>query len=182
MDVAALLASVEASSLAATVRDSLYWFPLIESAHVLGLAMVFGTIAILDLRLLGLAWTRRPFTSVASDTLTWTWVAFVLTAVTGVLMFITNAAVYFGNFYFRTKMILIIVAGINMLFFEMTARRTVRGWDRDPLAPPAGRAVAALSLLLWITIIFAGRWVGFTTTKLTVPEEPGFNIEELLPQ
>ena len=182
MSITALLASVEASSLAAAIRGSLYWFPLIESAHVLGLTMVFGTIAVLDLRLLGLGWSRRPFTSVAADTLKWTWVAFVLTAMTGALMFITNAAVYFDNFYFRAKMLLIVVAGINMFFFELTARRSVQSWDRDPAAPPAGRAVAVLSLILWITIIFAGRWIGFTVTKGTVPLDPEFNIEELLPQ
>ena len=180
--MSALLASVEASSLAAAIRASLYWFPLIESAHVLGLAMVFGTIAIIDLRLLGLAWSRRPFTSVASDTLKWTWVAFVLTAATGVLMFITNAAVYFDNFYFRAKMLLIVAAGVNMAYFELKARRDVLRWDRDPSAPPSARAVAALSLVLWITIIFAGRWIGFTVTKTTVPVDPDFNIEELLPQ
>jgi hypothetical protein len=182
MDVAGFLASVEGSSLAAAIRNSLYWFPLIESAHVLGLTLVFGTIAIIDLRLLGLAWTRRPFSTIAADTLTWTWVAFALAAVTGALMFITNAAVYFDNFYFRAKMLLIVVAGVNMAFFEVFAHRHVHRWDRDPSAPPAAKAVAALSLVLWITIIFAGRWIGFTTTKLTVPEDPGINIEDLLPQ
>src|SRR6185503_8326 len=114
MSIADLLAAVEASRLAATIRDSLYLFPLIESSHVIGLSMVFGTIAIIDLRLLGIASTRRPFTCIASHTLKWTWVAFVVTATTGLLMFITNAAVYFHNVYFQMKMVLIAVSGINM--------------------------------------------------------------------
>lgn len=182
MSIDDLLAAVEASRLAASIRNSLYLFPLIESLHVIGLSMVFGTIAIIDLRLLGIASTRRPFTSIASDTLKWTWVAFVVTAATGLLMFSTNAEVYFYNFYFQTKMALIAVSGINMLMFELTARRSVDRWDRNASAPSAGKAVAVVSLLLWISVIFLGRWVGFTTTKTTLPDDPGFNIEELLPQ
>ena len=69
--------------------------------------MVFGTIAIIDLRLLGIASTRRPFRRIASDVLKWTWAAFALTVFTGFLMFITNAAVYYHNFFFRTKMVLL---------------------------------------------------------------------------
>src|SRR6185295_1631980 len=107
MSLTAFLASLEASQVAVRIRDSLYLFPLIESFHVIGLTMVFGTIAIIDLRLLGVASTRRPFTRIVSDVLRWTWLAFALTAATGVLMFITNAGVYYHNFYFRCKMALL---------------------------------------------------------------------------
>ena len=72
MTIDELLASLQASGLANRIRDSLYLFPLIESSHVIGLTMVFGTIAIIDLRLLGIASTSRPFTRVAGDTLKWT--------------------------------------------------------------------------------------------------------------
>src|SRR5216683_3710307 len=115
MDVAALLNSLQASGLATRIRDSVYLFPLIESTHVFGLALVFGTIAIIDLRLLGIASTQRSFQRMASDILKWTWAAFALTALTGTLMFITNALVYYHNFFFRTKMLLLVFSGINML-------------------------------------------------------------------
>src|SRR3954469_7583387 len=115
MDIAGLLASLESSGLATTIRNSLYIFPLLESIHVLGLGLVFGTIAIVDLRLLGLASTRRSFVRMANDILKWTWAAFAITALTGVLMFITNAGVYYHNAVFRTKMLMLVVAGINML-------------------------------------------------------------------
>src|SRR3954465_2449048 len=101
MTIEEFLASLQASSLAGTIRDSLYLFPLIESMHVVGLTMVFGTIAIVDLRLLGIAWSRRPFSRIAEDVLKWTWAAFALTVATGLLMFITNAGVYYHNFFFR---------------------------------------------------------------------------------
>src|SRR5437762_1561592 len=130
IDINGLLKYLEATGLAAKIRDSLFLFPLIESTHVLGLALVFGTIVIIDLRLLGIASTERSFRRMASDILKWTWGAFALTAVTGALMFITNASVYYHNFYFRTKMLLLALTGINMLVFELTAGRTIHGWDQ----------------------------------------------------
>src|SRR5437762_9362155 len=138
MDIAGVLTSLESSHLAETIRNSLLLFPLIESFHVIGLTMVFGTIAIIDLRLLGIASTRRPFTRIASEILKWTWAAFAVTAATGALMFTTNAGVYFHNFFFRTKMLMLVLAGINMLVFELTAFRTIQRWDNDSSAPLAG--------------------------------------------
>src|SRR5687768_18433102 len=103
MDPTAALDWLQATSLAIRIRDSLILFPLLEAIHVIGLALVFGTILIVDLRLLGVASTHRSFQRLASDTMKWTVAAFVLTAVTGALMFITNATVYFYNAYFQTK-------------------------------------------------------------------------------
>src|SRR2546422_3623945 len=128
MDITGFLSSLESSNFATGIRDSLYLFPLIESFHVLGLTLVFGTIAIVDLRLLGIASIRRPFSRITSDIMKWTWAAFAWTATTGALMFTTNASVYYHNFFFRTKMVLLALAGINMLIFELTAGRTVHRW------------------------------------------------------
>ncbi len=177
MDIAAFLKWLEASGLATRIRDSLFLFPLIESTHVLGLALVFGTIAIIDLRLLGIASTERSFQRMASDILKWTWAAFALTALTGALMFITNASVYYHNFFFRTKMLLLALAGINMLFFELTAGRTIHRWDQAPSAPRTGKAVAVLSLALWIGIIFMGRIIGFTTTRAATATPPPTSVD-----
>ena len=102
--MADVLSWLESSQVAGGIRNSLYLFPLIESFHVFGLAMVFGTIAIIDFRLLGLASVKRPFSRVAGDVLKWTWAAFAVTVSTGLLMFSTNASVYFHNNFFRTKM------------------------------------------------------------------------------
>jgi hypothetical protein len=182
VDVAAILEWLQQTSLAVHIRDSLFAFPLIESAHVIGLTLVFGTIAIIDLRLLGVASTNRSFERLAADILKWTWVAFLLTAVTGALMFITNAPVYFHNTYFRVKIALLFLAALNMLVFELTTRRSVGQWDRDTSAPPLGRAVAAVSLVIWICVIITGRMIGFTTTRASVPDAAPVeqNLEELL--
>jgi hypothetical protein len=178
VNVASVLQSAESSALASWIRESLYAFPIIESCHVIGLTLVFGTIAILDLRLLGLASTGRPFTVVKHDIMKWTWLAFAVTVTTGTLMFITNAAVYFDNVQFRTKMAVIALSGVNMLAFEATAGRTAHRWDNDQSAPFAGKLAGALSLLLWISVIFLGRWVGFTATGNLTPT-PDINFDNL---
>ncbi|MGH9646191.1 MAG: DUF6644 family protein [Bryobacteraceae bacterium] len=182
MDINALLKSLEATGLATKIRDSVFLFPMIESTHVIGLALVFGTIAVIDLRLLGIASTHRSFQRMASDILKWTWGAFALTALTGALMFTTNATVYYHNFYFRTKMLLLALTGINMLFFELTAGRTIHRWDLAPSAPRSGKAVAALSLALWIGIICVGRLIGFTTSRAAAAPPPpaGVSFDDFL--
>jgi uncharacterized membrane protein len=179
MDLSPLIASLEASAVATAIRNSLYLFPLIESVHVLGLTLVFGTIVIVDLRLLGVASTRRPFSVVAADGLKWTWVAFAITATTGALMFVTNASTYYHNAFFRTKMTLLVLSGLNVLLFDATARRSIVSWDEQPRAPRAGRVAATVSLVLWIGVIFMGRWVGFTTASEPGSNEPGVNLDQL---
>ena len=177
MDTASILEWLQGTGFATRIRDSLILFPLLEAVHVIGLALVFGTITIIDLRLLGLASTMRSFQRMASDIMTWTWGAFALTALTGALMFVTNATVYFHNVYFRAKIGLLVLAAINVLVFELTARRTIREWDRATSAPPAGRAVAALSLVIWVAVIFTGRMIGFTATRASLAEPPPANID-----
>ncbi len=181
MDILGFLHSLETSGLATRIRDSLWLFPLIESTHVIAVTLVVGTIAIIDLRLLGLASTGRSFKRMASDILKWTWAAFGLAVLTGSLMFITNARVYYHNLFFRTKMLLLVIAGINMLVFELTAGRTIHRWDSAPSAPPPGKVVAVLSLALWISVIFMGRLIGFTTTRAAVVAPPSnVNFDDFL--
>jgi hypothetical protein len=182
MDITDFLKWIEASRLATRIRDALWLFPLIESTHVIGLSLVFGTILIIDLRLLGVASTQRSFKQMASDILKWTWAAFALTVLTGTLMFITNARVYYHSSFFRTKMLLLALSGINMLVFELTAGRTIHQWDKAPSAPRAGKAAAVLSLAMWIGIIVMGRLVGFRTSRAAViaPPPAGVNFDDFL--
>ena len=182
MDLAAFLHWLEATGLATRIRESLLLFPLIESMHVFALSLVFGTIAVIDLRLLGVASSKRTFSRMASDILKWTWAAFALSVITGSMMFITNAHVYYQNSYFRIKMLLLLLSGVNMAIFELTARKTIHRWDRNPSAPPFGKAAAALSLAMWIAIIFMGRLTGFTTSRanISAPPPPSVNFDDFL--
>jgi hypothetical protein len=182
VDISAWLKSLEGTGLASGIRDSLYLFPFLEAVHVMALSVVFGTIMIVDLRLLGFASTHRPFARMSSELLRITWGAFAVAALTGTLMFMTNARVYAGNTSFRVKMVLLLFAGLNMAVFHLTAGRSVARWGKERSAPRIGRTTAALSLSLWVAIIFAGRVIGFTTRGAQAQEAaaPAGNFDDFL--
>ena len=174
---------LQKTALAVQIRDSLLLFPLLEAVHVVGLAMVVGTIVIIDLRLLGVATMHRTFQRLADDTLKWTLAAFLLTAVTGALMFITNAAVYFHNNWFRAKLVLLVLAAANAIGFELIARRRMNDADLAQTTPMRAKVIGTVSLLIWISVIVAGRMIGFTATRVQVaPPTPVAepNLEDLL--
>lgn len=148
--------------LSASIRENVNAFPVIESLHVLAVALVFGTILIVDLRLLGVASHRRGAQRLVTELLPYTWVAFVLAVITGALMFISNALSYANNIQFLLKLLAIALAGANMLWFHSTTYREIAVWD-EALPPPTGARIAGItSLLLWTVTIFLGRWIGFT--------------------
>ena len=178
MSITPLLDGLQNSGVATTIRNSLILFPMLEAAHVIALGLVFGTILIVDLRLLGVAGRERAYARVSNDVLKWTWAAFGLAVITGTLMFTTNARVYVDNTFFRIKFALMALAGLNMLVFQITTGRAHAAWGEGQPAPRLGKAAAVLSLLLWLGVIFMGRAVGFTTTGAAAKETaPPANVD-----
>ena len=154
--------SIEYSSFGTSIAESLWAFPTIETIHVIALVTVLGTIAIVDLRMLGLAGMRAPVTEMTEDTLKWTWGAFILAAITGTLLWISKASTYMVNPYFLIKMGLLVLAGLNMLYFHFATYKTVHEWDTGNQLPTGAKVAAILSLIFWIVIVFCGRAIGFT--------------------
>jgi hypothetical protein len=154
--------SIEYSSLGISIAESLWAFPMIETLHVIALVTVLGTLLVMDLRMLGVASTAVPIRKVSDDTLKWTWMAFVVAAISGTLLFISKASTYMVNPYFLVKMGLMALAGVNMLFFHFVTYKTVDQWDTLASPPAAVKFSAALSLLIWLVIVFCGRAIGFT--------------------
>jgi hypothetical protein len=157
-----LLQFLHDSSLATFIRESPSLFPWIEALHVLAITLVVGTIAIVDLRLLGYRSHRKGARRLIKDMLPLTWGMFATAVVTGSLMFISNAPSYWMNTQFRIKLCMIILAGLNMAIFHLTAYRKIGEWDESLPPPTLARVAGAASLLLWISTVFFGRWVGFT--------------------
>ncbi|WP_309089518.1 DUF6644 family protein [Phenylobacterium sp.] len=137
-------------------------FPTLETAHVVALSLVVGSIAMLDLRLLGLGWRTHPVDRLARQILPWTWWAFSAAIVTGALMFVSNATLYGVNLAFQLKFALIALAGFNMIYFHKTAFARVAEWGGALPTPPAARIAGAASLVFWASVVAAGRWIGFT--------------------
>ncbi len=144
------------------IRESTWLFPTIETVHVLALVLVVGSISMIDLRLLGFANRERSVTDLTAEALPWTWSAFAVAAIAGLLMFSSKAATYYENLPFRIKMICLAIAGLNMVVFHAVIARKQSDWDCG--RPPTHvQLVGGISLAMWIAIVAAGRWVGFTT-------------------
>jgi hypothetical protein len=157
-----ILEWIYATPLAAFVRENDIAFPWIESVHVIAITLVVGSIAIVDLRLLGLASRERTVSSVISDILPVTWSSFGVAAATGLLLFSSNALQYSLNSYFVSKMALLALAAANMLVFHRLAARDIAVWATLPRPPNAARMAGGGSLLIWALTVAAGRWIGFT--------------------
>jgi hypothetical protein len=149
------------TSLAESIRDSIWLFPVFETIHVAAIVLVVGSIARLDLRLAGLVGRNRPVTEISNEMLPWTWASFVVATVFGLLLFVSKPMVYLAMAFFDVKMILILLAGLNMLAFQHMTYRSVGRWDRSPLPPVAVRLAGGLSLAFWISVVICGRFIGF---------------------
>lgn len=177
MDLAAFFHPLEASFIGEWMRGSLKAMPVVEATHVLAAVTVFGTILVVDLRLLGIPGVKRAFTRVSEEMTRITWAAFALAVVTGVLMFIANAHTYVINRAFGLKLLAILAAGLNMMVFERGTRRGVAGWDVGVESPRAAKIAGVLSILLWVAVIFLARWIGFTKAyDFSVPDDPNIQF------
>jgi uncharacterized membrane protein len=148
--------------LAVFIHKTPWAFTTIEVVHVFAVSMVLGTIALVDLRLLGLASTKRPFAEFSRQILPFTWVAFVVGVIAGSLLFISKATDYFVNPVFWIKMLLIALAGINMVIFEFNTVRDVQQWNLNPMPPPRARLAGGISITCWVLVVFLGRLIAFT--------------------
>lgn len=149
------------SSWSTGLHESRYAYDLIESVHVWALCLFFGLAVMFDFRLLG--WTMRsvPVSEVARRLLPWTALGFAVMVISGALLFSAIPLRSFQNIFFRTKMILLMVAGINVWIFHSGVYRRVTTWDLVQKPPRAARVAGALSLVLWVAIVLSGRMIAY---------------------
>jgi hypothetical protein len=157
-----LIAFVEHGTLGELVRENDLLFPFIESVHVLAVCLVVGSIAVVDLRLLGFASVDRPVGRLMRSILPITVGAFGLAVTAGSLLFISHASKYLENRFFIAKITLIALAGVNMAVFQLIGARNLDQWENDALPPLFARVAGGLSLFLWVSVVACGRWIGFT--------------------
>ena len=161
MSTQSILESIQGSALAEWMRHTSA-APVIEATHVVAAVLLFGTVLVVDLRLLGVADTRRAFSRISRETLPLTWLAFGISAITGSLMFTPSAQTYAGNTAFQLKALALLGAGLNMALFQLVTARSIAAWDQRMPSPRAARLAGLLSVLLWSAVVLLGRWIGFT--------------------
>lgn len=143
------------------IRQSLWLFPAIETIHLLGMAALVATITVLDLRLMGVAARQQPVSNMAARLIQWAWLAFAVQVVTGVLLFSSEAVKIYGNPAFRLKMLLLLLAGGQALVFQTLVSSRLPAWDARPSLPFAAKIIGVSSMLLWLGVVTAGRFIGF---------------------
>jgi hypothetical protein len=150
---------ISALPLAAFVRDADWAYPILEVLHVIGLALIFTPIMLFDLRVLG-AYRDMALSRWRQALLPWVWCGFALNAISGLLMFASDAAEFVANTAFQIKMGLLLLAGLNALAFQWRLQASITSTTN---ASGAAKASAMLSILLWLAIICAGRLIAYIT-------------------
>ena len=153
--------AIESSGVGRLLRESLWAYPIAETLHIVGLATLYGSVLIVDLRLLGLN-RSLPVSRLARHALPWTVGAFLLVMLTGLLMFTAHAEDFLTNRVFIFKMGVIATAGVNAALLHTGVMRTVAAWDVNVMPPLRVRLAAVFSILLWTTVITCGRFLAYT--------------------
>jgi uncharacterized protein YacL len=143
------------------LHESQYAYSIIESIHVWTMAVFFGSVVMFDLRLLGLIMRKVPASEVVDRLLPLTIAAFVIMVISGSLLFFAIPLRSYQNIFFRSKMLLLLLAGLNVWLFHSRVYPKVVGWDADGMPPRAARVAGACSLVLWVSIVFSGRMIAY---------------------
>jgi hypothetical protein len=134
------------------IRSAPWPFPALEILHIAGLLLVFGTVLIVDLRLLGILLRREPGWQISGDLTRWAWPGFAIQVLTGPLLFVANSRKFYDSPFFRAKLVLLVLA---ILFHFLVVRRVSASVDAGA-SPPAARLAGAVSLGLWAAVIVSG--------------------------
>ena len=156
-----LLQALDNSSFAENARESLWMFPTMECIHVLAIVFVVGSITRLDMRLMGLIERHRSVTELSDQMLPYTWTAFIVATIFGVLLWSSKPITYLGMAFFDVKMVLMALAGLNMLFFHFVTFRNVAQWNSASIPPFSARFAGAMSMAFWLSVVICGRFIGF---------------------
>ncbi|HTQ56508.1 MAG TPA: DUF6644 family protein [Bryobacteraceae bacterium] len=148
----------ENSPLGEAIRASTWLFPVIESFHLLGLAVIGGAVLIVDLRLMGFGLARQPAAQLWRDTKPWLLGSLAVMLVSGLLLFTSEATKLYYHEAFWVKMISLLLSTV----FTFAVARPVALADPGRVRPIWGRIVALISIVLWSGVGIGGRWIGFS--------------------
>jgi len=149
------------TSFSAGIRESTWWYPIIESVHVLGLCLFVGLLLLWDLRLLGMTLRRVAVSEVWARLIPWIAAGAVIMVVSGILLFTSDPVRFYGNVFFRIKAFGLFLALLNALAFHFGIERQLLHWDTAPATPRAAKVAGALSIALWAIVVMTGRLVAY---------------------
>jgi len=139
----------------------LWTFPIIETIHILALALSVGMIIIFDLRLIGAGMRHAPAGQIMGQLKRWYLLGFGTMVASGVLLFWSEAAKWYRSDSFRLKLLLLLLGGLNAVFFEIVYKPRMEQWERGQSPPAGAKACGWCSMILWIGVIGFGRWTAY---------------------
>lgn len=149
------------TKLSLAVATTSWVIPAAQSIHILAVGIVIGASLLITLRTLGVAAQFESVTSLQRRFLPWIWGALVVLFLSGVVQIIGEPKRAPVNHLFQLKMLLLLGMIVFTVVFHNAVRRHAASWDRAPALPLAARITMAASMLVWITIIFLGRWIAY---------------------
>jgi hypothetical protein len=154
----ALFEWCEGTAISTAVRESVWLFPVIEAGHLIAFAVIGGAVLLVDLRLLGFGLRRHSTADVEREARPWLIGSLGFMVVTGTLLFLSEAVKCYYSEPFWIKMTALGLATI----FTFTARNRIAGADEARISPAWAKLAAVLSISLWGTVAWGGRWIGFS--------------------
>ena len=153
---------LESTLLATYIRESQYGFAVVVACHILGLTLSVGTLVWFDLRLLGVSMRSCRVSDVYRRLAPWLLTGFGIMFISGAMLFTAFATAAYGNLYFRIKLAVLLLAGVNALVYHFRAERTIARWDEAARPPLAARMAGLTSIIVWASVIVAGRMMSYT--------------------
>lgn len=161
MTFASLAQWIQATDIATALRESELMYPIVMSLHLASIALFGGMILMTDLRILGLAMRSVAFSDLVGQLRPWKWAGFVVMVTCGILLAASKAETYYDNPYFQLKMALLALVGVHALIFRRSVYLNTASIDRAKTVPRVAKVAACLSLVLWVGILSAGRWIAY---------------------
>ena len=143
------------------LHESEIAYSVIESLHVWSMCLFFGMTIMFDMRLLGWIMRSVPVSEVIRRLQPWTIAGFVMMVITGTLLVYAIPVRSYQNIFFRTKMLLMLLAGLNIFIFHSRVFPSVAKWDALPVPPRPARLAGMFSLALWVSIVVSGRMIAY---------------------
>ena len=143
------------------LRESTYGYTALLTIHVVSMCVFAGLVIMMDLRLAGFGNKRTPISEIQKRLFPWQMLGMVGAAITGVLLFYGQPMRYYGKLFYWTKIALMILAGLNAMYFHLTTYRSVAEWDTADKPPFQSRVAGVVSLVLWAGVVVFGRLTAY---------------------